>query len=115
MTKGMSDMHVCMSMSSMHFCMFRRRRSTQHAWRDERAADCLRFASPAEATCRLEGSEAWRLRGLECLMIGGFFVWFLDCFRWKTTNAIISELSQKSLPKSSPGDPQTGPGDSPES
>ena len=75
----------------------------------------MRFASPAEATCRLGGSELWRRRGFECLMIGGFFVWFLDCFYWKTMNAIISELSQKSLPKSSPGDPQTGPGDSPES
>ena len=38
------------------------RRLVQHAWRDERAADCLRFASPAEATWRL---DAWRLGGWE--------------------------------------------------
>ena len=29
-------------------------RLVQHAWRVRRAADCLRFASPAEATWRLE-------------------------------------------------------------
>ena len=34
----------------------------RHAWCDERAADCLRFASPAEAT---GGLEALRLGGKE--------------------------------------------------
>ena len=39
-------------------------RGVRHAWRDERAADCLRFASPAEALggWRLGG---WRLGGFE--------------------------------------------------
>ena len=37
-------------------------RVVRHAWRDERAADCLRFASPAEAT---GGLEAWKLKGYE--------------------------------------------------
>ena len=51
----------------------------QHAWRVRRAADCLRFASPAEATGGLEAwsLEAWSLeawkrlgRGLK-YVVGG--------------------------------------------
>ena len=37
----------------------------QHAVAHKGRADCLRFASPAEATMRLGGLEAWRLGGLE--------------------------------------------------
>ena len=55
----------------MSACMRYIRRVIQHAWRDERAADCLRFASPAEATGGLElgGLE---LGGLEeaCKRLG---------------------------------------------
>ena len=46
----------------MSACMRYIRQVVQHAWRARRAADCLRFASPAEATWRL---EAWRLGGWE--------------------------------------------------
>ena len=59
MTKVMSDMQFACPKGDMHAAC-RLRQELRHAWRDERAADCLRFADPAEAT---GGLEAWRLGG----------------------------------------------------
>ena len=45
----------------------------QHALAHKGRADCLRFASPAEATMRLGGFEAWRLGGFEAWRLLNFF------------------------------------------
>ena len=61
-------MHV-QKVTCMSAC--RLRQEIRHAWRDERAADCLRFASPAEATGGLELGDL-ELGGLEeaCKRLG---------------------------------------------